>query len=576
MNIKNFKKTDLYYTIAYTLFIFTEMFTNVFFISNYSRYIKGVMVLFLLVHIITQTREYKASDILRIVVITCILIISCFFSKTHSNLVLFFLIFSIKEVDTKKLVKFDIKIKIIFLIIIVCLYYMGFTENYYLYRNGIRRSSMGFSHPNKFGTILFSIYCEYIYLKNKHINIKAFFGITLAISFAIYYFCDSRTSIITTILLFLLIVVHKYYNIFNINLIKKIFVNIFTILLIISYILGVTYNRNNKVYMLVDNLLSTRIKSANIFLNNYNVNLFGNELDFSEEAAKKNHVGKLILDNAYIRILLNYGLIYTIAFGYMYILLMKKSLKDENMILFIILSIFAIRGLVENNAFALYANIFLLYIYEIIYIRKGENINLIEGDKKYNREMNKVNKYLRIIKSITRERIIYFKLFRKYKNKKNIKIDKQTKIYLNNNLELSIDDEARVQIGKDLAIRKNVSIRCRKGANLILGNRIYFNNNCVLTCRNKIIIGDDTSFGPNVIIFDHDHDYKSKNRGSEFISKEITIGKNVWVGANACILKGSNIGDNCVIAAGAVVNNEVPKNCIYYSKNNIKNIEIEE
>lgn len=55
--------------------------------------------------------------------------------------------------------------------------------------------------------------------------------------------------------------------------------------------------------------------------------------------------------------------------------------------------------------------------------------------------------------------------------------------------------------------------------------------------------------GPNVCIYDHDHNYK----GTGYLSGEIFIGKNVWIGANAVILRGTRLGDGCVVGADTVV-----------------------
>lgn len=176
---------------------------------------------------------------------------------------------------------------------------------------------------------------------------------------------------------------------------------------------------------------------------------------------------------------------------------------------------------------------------------------------------------MKIIKKIKNIFLNYI-MFYKYKKYKNIIIKKQKSLI--QKYELNIDKTAHVYIGINLHVRKNVSINVRKNANLKLGNNVFFNNNCIVTCRNNITILDDTIIGPNVAIFDHDHNYKIKDRKNNFIMGEIFIGKNVWIGANSCILKGSKIGDNCVIAAGSIVTGNVPANCIYYSKNNIKKI----
>ena len=74
------------------------------------------------------------------------------------------------------------------------------------------------------------------------------------------------------------------------------------------------------------------------------------------------------------------------------------------------------------------------------------------------------------------------------------------------------------------------------------------------------------------MIFDHDHDYK--NDMKKFIRKEITIGNNVWIGANTIILKGVKIGDNVVIAAGSIINKNLDSNSMFYQKKEEKIVEL--
>lgn len=169
-----------------------------------------------------------------------------------------------------------------------------------------------------------------------------------------------------------------------------------------------------------------------------------------------------------------------------------------------------------------------------------------------------------------KNKLINMNLYFKYRNVKDIKINKKNKLYYKAEFDLS--KKSNVIINEGLILKKNISIRCRDNATLIIGKNVYFNNNCILTCRNKIIIGNDVSIGPNVCIFDHDHDYKAIDRKHSFITGEIKIDDNVWIGASAIILRGAHIGKNCVIAAGAIVNCDVPDNTIFISKNKFKKI----
>ena len=104
---------------------------------------------------------------------------------------------------------------------------------------------------------------------------------------------------------------------------------------------------------------------------------------------------------------------------------------------------------------------------------------------------------------------------------------------------------------------------CDYGCNIELGDRVYFNANCVVLDCAKVTIGSDTFIGPNTQIYTpiHPLDYKTRNTFIES-AKPIFIGKNCWLGGSVVVLPGVNIGDGCVIGAGAVVTKDIPKNSL--------------
>ncbi len=124
--------------------------------------------------------------------------------------------------------------------------------------------------------------------------------------------------------------------------------------------------------------------------------------------------------------------------------------------------------------------------------------------------------------------------------------------------------DARIEIGRKLVTRENVSIRAQNGK-LSIGHNCFINANTNITCIESVTIGDRCQFGPNVVIVDHDHDYKGIS-SEPLISGPVVIGENVWIGANSVILRGANIGDGAVIAAGSIIKGEVPSGHIAYQQ----------
>jgi maltose O-acetyltransferase len=99
---------------------------------------------------------------------------------------------------------------------------------------------------------------------------------------------------------------------------------------------------------------------------------------------------------------------------------------------------------------------------------------------------------------------------------------------------------------------------CDYGANIELGERVFFNFNCVVLDVCPVRIGSFTLFGPGVQILTPLHPLNAELRRREELGKPITIGSDVWVGGGALILAGVRIGSRAVIGAGSVVTRDIP------------------
>ncbi|WP_074948391.1 sugar O-acetyltransferase [Myxococcus fulvus] len=100
---------------------------------------------------------------------------------------------------------------------------------------------------------------------------------------------------------------------------------------------------------------------------------------------------------------------------------------------------------------------------------------------------------------------------------------------------------------------------CDYGTFIQLGKRVYMNFQCVILDCNRVTIGDDVSFGPNVHIYAATHplDADERIKGPE-LSKPVTIGAKTWVGGGTIILPGVTVGEGVTLGAGSVVTKDVP------------------
>jgi maltose O-acetyltransferase len=126
------------------------------------------------------------------------------------------------------------------------------------------------------------------------------------------------------------------------------------------------------------------------------------------------------------------------------------------------------------------------------------------------------------------------------------------------------EHEARRRILKELfgsggdSVWMQPPFFCDYGSNILLGDRVFFNFNCVVLDVCQVKIGDFTLFGPAVQIYTATHPMNAALRRKQEFGKPIAIGSDVWVGGGAIICPGVRIGSKTVIGAGSVVTRDIP------------------
>lgn len=115
--------------------------------------------------------------------------------------------------------------------------------------------------------------------------------------------------------------------------------------------------------------------------------------------------------------------------------------------------------------------------------------------------------------------------------------------------------------GKDVSVQPDFNCDC--GQNIHVGRSFIANYNVTILDIAPVHIGDYVMIGPNTLITTVNHPLSAKGRRErQAQARPVTIGSDVWIGGNCVILPGVTIGNNVVVAAGAVVTKDVPDNCI--------------
>lgn len=131
------------------------------------------------------------------------------------------------------------------------------------------------------------------------------------------------------------------------------------------------------------------------------------------------------------------------------------------------------------------------------------------------------------------------------------------------------EKDRRNEILKDLLgssgknVRMKANLRFDYGSNIHIGHNFFANFDTTILDVCEVRIGDDCMFGPGVHIYTASHPLHpvERNSGKEY-GKPVQIGNNVWIGGRAIINPGVSIGDNVVVASGAVLTKDVANNLL--------------
>ena len=148
------------------------------------------------------------------------------------------------------------------------------------------------------------------------------------------------------------------------------------------------------------------------------------------------------------------------------------------------------------------------------------------------------------------------------------RLENKKRIYKYNNLPPEAEKE-QDELIKDILGKTGESVHieapfhCDYGYNIEVGENFFANYNLTVLDVGKVRIGKNAQIAPNVSIYTAGHPIHpdSRNSGYEY-GIEVTIGDNVWIGGNVCIMPGVTVGDNVVIGAGSVVTKDIPDSVI--------------
>ena len=330
-----------------------------------------VIVAIVLLLLILFRQNYTLTEISIMGVLAILVLISGITSGNYLLIPTFLFVAAAKDVDLDEIISIAYKLLFLTSLFVLFCYILGFADDYIIFRNGVKRYSLGFSHPNILGLRIFQLISFRCFLHDDF-SFTDFLISIVAIVF-IYMVPNSLTPVICTSVLVIAM------------LLRKILVDHYGrtvtfggILMIVSVIFNITSvvlslsNQNSNIMKFMNLLLSFRFQYCNVIYNEYGIGLFGNKLEISGTGTIENlKLGRLYLDNAYMGMILWYGIIIYLVFFIGYFLLMKKCYHDGNMKLFISLFVFSMYGVMELGMYIVAQNVFLIAFSYLIFEEKN-------------------------------------------------------------------------------------------------------------------------------------------------------------------------------------------------------------
>jgi acetyltransferase-like isoleucine patch superfamily enzyme len=129
---------------------------------------------------------------------------------------------------------------------------------------------------------------------------------------------------------------------------------------------------------------------------------------------------------------------------------------------------------------------------------------------------------------------------------------------------LQVGKHASLELGRWSWIGHDSKIRSHEGS-VSIGAKTVLGQECTISSYQHVSIGHECVIADRVMMIDFDHgmvEVERPIRLQGIYKRDVRVGSNVWIGYNACILRGVTVGDNAVIGANAVVTRDVPANAV--------------
>jgi hypothetical protein len=324
-------------------------------------------VLVMLILQIVFFQKYQIRELVIIGIISVLLVIVTVNSDNRMLMSTMIFVIASKYIDFDRFIKIAYFVQLLMFAFVVWLYLSAAINDVTFYRGDIVRHSFGFTHPNQFGIRAFLLVVERGYIRRDKLNFIDF-SVTLFAAYEVNIIANSKTCFYSLLFFAVLIMIRMIARYGKIDLGRLSTYYIITAIgaSVMSVFLSIIDVRKYSFFSIVDSIISQRFHQCYRTYKYYGISWWGEDI----QLFVKRPSGKIFhfwLDNAYVAMLLRYGIIVFVGFSLLYIFTMIKLKSEGRYMLVEIMCLYSLYGIMENNYFSVSQNLFLLLLGGVIY-----------------------------------------------------------------------------------------------------------------------------------------------------------------------------------------------------------------
>ena len=343
---------NLLFYFAYSVYLAYNLLDTSFYSKNIQIFGNLLIVAVLAMLIFKEAIDFKVNSRDLILLIILAVISGLFYIYMGSNYaILPIFIYSARNVNVTTILEISYRISLILLVFIILSSYLGWITNYITYDGGREREYVGFRYSLFGSAILCNIIFLKVYLEKDNIKWRTLIFLIIG-NYALYEFTDSRLTFGLGMILLVLTILMKMFPKFKRVLINKIIIGSYVLAGMLSLYFTIGYNHLSEWQSNINEFLGGRLSLGHSTLKYYGYGLFGkkislvgNGLDIDGYITTETYD---YVDNLYVQLLLKLGLLFLVIFILGMTIVMWRVYRLNDIYLYIIFSLLALHGIVDD------------------------------------------------------------------------------------------------------------------------------------------------------------------------------------------------------------------------------------